>query len=153
MPENKIVLRHEDRSMDEDGQVDTNSGGITPGELVEFYGNGDYDVHATAGGTRPEPRFAKKAGAIGDEISDAIAADEHIKVALCQTGVRVYARLADGENVSEGELLSSNGDGTLRSAEDGTSPDGEDAAVARAAEAVDNTDADGDPDRIIVEVL
>lgn len=150
---NKIIIENEEFVADEDGEVDSGSGGVTPGHLVEKYGNTDYDVHGTAGGTKPEPRFARKAGEIGGTISDDLAADDHIKVAYCNGGVVVNALLADGENVSAGELLSSNGDGTLRSAEDGTSPDGEDAAVARATEAVDNTDGDGTADRIHVEVL
>lgn len=152
MAENKIILRHEDRVMDEDGEVDSGSGGVTPGYLVENYGNTDYDVHATAGGSRPEARFARKAGEIGDDITDAYAAGDWIKVALCERGVKVHAFLAAGENVSEGELLSSNGDGALRSAEDGTSPDGEDAAVARAAEALDNGSGTTEV-RLDVEVL
>lgn len=152
MSENKIVTYGEEYVLDEDGQVDTNASAITPGYLLEKYGNADYDVHATAGGNRPEPRFARKAGTLGDEISDDYSADDHIYVAYCQSGVKVNAFLAAGENVSEGELLSSNGDGALRSAEDGTSPDGEDAAVARAAEANDNGSGTTEV-RVEVEVL
>lgn len=152
MASNKIILRNEEFIADEDGEVDSGSGGVTPGDLVAYYGNADYDVHAAAGGSRPAPRFARKAGEIGGTIDDAYAAGDHVKVAYCNGGVRVNARLAAGETVSEGELLSSNGDGSLRSAEDGTSPDGEDAAVARATEAVDNG-AGTTPVRIVAEVL
>lgn len=152
MSENRIITKGAEHVRDEDGEVDAGSGGVTPGELVEFYGNADYDVHGTAGGTRPEPRFARKKGEVGGEITDAYVAGEGIKVALCPTGVKVYTFLAAGENVAEGELVSSAGNGALRSAEDGTAPDGEDAAVARAAEAVDNG-AGTTAVRLEVEVL
>lgn len=153
MSENKIVTKHRDFVIEEDGEVDDAAGtAVTPGDLVEKDAQGDYTVHGTAGGTHPAPRFARKAGLVGGEISETIAAGEHIEVALCQTGVHVYARLAAGENAAYGELLSSAGDGTLRSAEDGTSPDGEDAAVVRAAEAVDNSGG-GSAVRILAEVL
>jgi len=151
MADNKIVLKHDGFILDEDGEVDSASGGVTPGDLVEKYGNSDYDVHGTAGGDSPAPRFARKAGELGETISDDHAAGDWLKVAYCQSGVVINANLADGEDVTAGELLSSNGDGSLRSAEDGTAPDGESAAVARATEALNNTS--GDPSRLKVEVL
>lgn len=152
MSENRIITKGAEYVRQETGQVDSGSGGITPGYLVEKYGNSDYDVHATAGEAAPEPRFARKFGELGDEITDDYAAGDHIKVALCPRGVKVYAFLAAGEAVSEGELLSSNGDGSLRSATDGTSPDTEAAAVGRAAEAVDNSSGTTEV-RVEVEVL
>lgn len=152
MAENKIILRHEDFALDEDGEVAGASGGVSPGHLVAEQADGTYDVHGTAGGDRPQARFARKAGEIGAEITDDYAAGDWIKLAVCQRGVRVYAYLAAGETVSHDELLASGGDGTLVSAEDGTSPHGEDAAVARAAEAVDNG-AGTTAVRIEVEVL
>lgn len=139
MASNKVVIANEEFVVDEDGEVDSGSGGVTPGELVDLYGNADYDVHATAGEANPVARFARKAGEIGDTMADDYAAGDWIKVARCLPGVKVTTWLAAGENVAEGEGLSSNGDGTLRSAEDGTSPDGRGAAVAAAAEAVDNS--------------
>lgn len=152
MADNKIVLENEEFLIDEDGEVDGASGGVTPGALVAYYGNADYDVHATAGGTSPAPRFARKKGEIGGTITDDHAAGDHIKVAYCGSGVKVNGLLAAGENVGAGELLASGGDGTLVSAEDGTSPYGEDAAVARATVANDNS-AGSSAVRLVVEVL
>lgn len=148
--ENKIIIKHEDFTLDEDGEVASTSSGITPGDLVAIDSSDEYDVHDTAGGNMPQVRFARKGGEIGKEISDTYSSGDWVKVALCQRGVVVNARLANNETVAYDELLASGGDGTLVSAEDGTSPHGPDAAVARAKEAASPT---GGVVRIHVEVL
>lgn len=145
MSENKIVLKNEHFTADEDGEA---GGAVTPGHLVELDSNGEYVAHSTAGDAAEPVRFARKAGEIGDEITDAYADGDWIKVANCLPTVEVYAHLASGENVAYGAKLVSNGNGELRELDTGGGDT--DAAIAIAREAVDAT---GGAERITVEVV
>lgn len=149
---NKIVLRHEDFALDEDGAVTGGASDVTPGYLVERVNEGatdEYQAHSTDAEESPATRFARKTGEIGGEISDAIAEGEILKVARALPGVRINAMLGNGDTVAYGDKLVSNGDGTLR-ALDTAGGDTDGAVVARAREAAD---ASGGNVRVTVEVV
>lgn len=152
MAENRIITEGEEQCIDEDGEVDSSSSGVEPGDLLDLNSSGYYDAHGTAGETNAQPRFARKAGEIGGDIGDSYASGDWIKVAYAQPGVKVYAYLDAGENVDYDEELESAGNGKLRSRTDPTSPNDPSATVARAIEAVDNSTG-GDPVRVEVEVV
>lgn len=125
------------------------NGFITPGMLVEYYGN-NVRPHSTDGG-QASPIFAVEGQnvdansiTLGDIDTDYDVDNQAVKVAVCPPGTRVYALLAPLTNASQNALLDSNGDGYLGVGT--TNP------VCRAMEAVNNA-AGVTPARIKVEVI
>lgn len=103
---------------------------LTPGHLVEETANG-VAPHGTAAGAA-DPYFVREHTETGMGVDDDIPAGSNAKVLMPTRGSRVRARIAAGENVTEGDDLVSNGDGTLRvAAGDGTEEAGH---VAKAYE-------------------
>jgi hypothetical protein len=86
---------------------------ITPGHLVELTSADKVQVHANAGQNAAR-MFALEDNLQGKEISQAYAADDQVRVGVFRAGDIVNARLADGQNISIGDLLESAGDGTLQ---------------------------------------
>jgi hypothetical protein len=90
---------------------------ITPGQLVRVRtANGKIEKHGTAGG--PTNRmFALENPYIDPSSTKAIntnwAADGTMRYVYAQSGDVVYAWLADGQNVTAGAPLQSNGAGAL----------------------------------------
>lgn len=150
-----IILHADDRSLDRMDGVAT--GEIEPGMLVEVTGSVDTgadearEVGPQSGDAVPVPfRLALEYSHTGGGVDDAYAADEHLEYRHFIGGEVAYGYLAEGENVTEDDLLVSNGDGTFRAA-DGAG--GEDAAaIGVATEAVDNSGG-AEPVRIRVEAL
>ena len=119
---------------------------IIPGELIELTSSGTVQVHSTAGGNCL-PMFALEDELQGNDINDAYAADDQVQVWIPTRGDQVYAILADGNDVSIGDFLESNGAGELRPhvADVGDSTDGtvQNAIVGVALENVDTSDSSG----------
>lgn len=132
---------------------------VTPGDLIEFDGSGAVQRHANAG-QNAAPRFAVEEDFMGDEITDNYASGDRVQFVVARNGDEIYALLASGQNVTQGALLESAGNGALRAA---TVPSGNaqvytNAIVAAALEDVDNSggDASGphnNATRIKVEVV
>jgi hypothetical protein len=129
-----------------------------PGHLVEIMSTGKVRKHATAGGTA-ERMFAIENELEGRGVDDAYAAGDRAQVRIFRAGDVVNAILADGENVSIGTKLQSNGDGTLRAyvaqtqsfdVENSASPDIEvtqeppDSIIGVAIEALDLSGSSGE---------
>lgn len=133
---------------------------LTPGHLVELTSANKVQKHSTAGETAI-PMFALEDELQGKEISDDYAADDPVQVWIPTRGDRVYALLANNENVAVGDFLVSNGDGTLKKYvpaevsgesgfDSGTSlPDQK--VVAQALEELNPTA--GDAERIVVRIV
>jgi hypothetical protein len=125
---------------------------ITPGHLVEFGGSNDLQAHSTAGGNARKA-FAVENDLVGGAITDAYAQDDTLQYVIARPGDEVYALLAHGENVSEGDALESDSNGALQ---EHTAPGGSDsglqmdAIVGYALEDLNNTT--GAEARIKVEV-
>ena len=86
---------------------------IMPGMLIELMSTGKVRAHATAQGNAL-PMFALEDELQGKSIDDAYAAADRVQCWVPVRGEQVYAILADGESVSIGDSLESNGDGYLR---------------------------------------
>lgn len=86
---------------------------ITPGSLLELASATTIQVHSTSGGNAL-PMFALEDELQGKGIDDNIAASNKVQVWIPGRGDQVYAILKDGQNVSAGDFLESNGDGTLK---------------------------------------
>lgn len=120
---------------------------ITPGHLVEFGGSNDLQKHSTAGGNARKA-FALENDLVGEDISDPYDAGDTVQYGVFGQGSEVYALLADGQNVSKGAALESDGAGALRAHSGVGSAVPVEAIVAYALEAVN---ASGET-RIKVEV-
>lgn len=143
---NQIVLEGADLALFK--ETSKASAAITPGDVIEDGGANDIQRHSTAD-ANAERRFAVESTLMGVEpaglhIDRDYATGETVREAYVPSGALIYAWLAAGENVAKGAELSSDGAGKLQAytapslaATSGTAQG--DAAVARAAEAVNNT--------------
>ena len=100
----------------EDGAA---GGAITPGMLVS--GVSTVVAHATATGVHMRT-FALEREEMGQGIDDAYATGDTVKVGAFAPGDVVNCIIPSGQNIAEGDILASNGDGKLR--ESGTNPVG-----------------------------
>lgn len=85
-----------------------------PGHLLELTTADKVQKHSTQNGLVTPPMFAIEDNLQGKTINDAYATTGRAQVWMPQRGDEVYAVLADGQNVSIGSKLASNGDGTLK---------------------------------------
>jgi len=89
------------------------SAAITPGDLVEFGGANDLQVHSTAGGAARKA-FALENDLVGEGIDDAYAAGDTVQYGVFYPGAEVYGRLAAAATCSIGDPLESDGNGRLQ---------------------------------------
>ena len=132
----------------------TGSGAITPGFLLERDSTDKVKAHATAGG-RSQRMFAIEDDLQGKGITDDYANGALIQYMVFKPGDLVNALIANDENISIGDYLSSNGDGTLKKmVEDSSATIKEEKEVAVAREACDMTGSSGaDNPRCLVEIV
>lgn len=131
------------------------SGAITPGHMLERTSTADtVKSHAVAG--QMTRLYAVEDELQGHEIGDAYTTANRVFFKAFLPGDEVYALIANGEDISIGDRLTSNGDGTLKkAAADSSGTVAEDEIAAIALEAVDMSDSSGaDPSgRCIVEIM
>jgi hypothetical protein len=89
------------------------SGTIRPGMLLELDSSGYVKAHSSAG-QNAIPMFAVEDEGQGNDIDDNYSSGDKVRVWFPQRGAQVYAILADGENIDEGDYLESNGEGYLQ---------------------------------------
>ena len=124
---------------------------ITPGNLIQYHTDGDVKKHATAGGWGGR-KFAIEDALQGNEIGDDYSADDQVQFIDCGPGDEVYAWLAQGESVSIGSPLESNGSGLLRvSSGEGSELPG--SILAQSLETLDLSTSGDSATRIKVEIL
>lgn len=125
-------------------------GAITPGMLAEFYDDsGETKVRANSSATEiPTLAVALDRAELNKEITDAYAAGDVVPVGFMAPGTVFYGLIPSGQNISNGELLQSNGDGKLKSATATTA----DAMLAR-FQSLDNPGAVTADTRIRVQVI
>jgi len=151
---NKIVLGGDPRQKE-----DTAGATVTPGELLEFAADGDLQPHSTAPATdadgSAQTMFADR-GFGNSDIDTDYSAGEEVRYVIGRRGDEIYAFLADGEDVSKGDALESNGAGALQAHTGSADSDStstqtyyDGAIVAYAAEDLNNSS--GSPSRIKVE--
>jgi hypothetical protein len=118
---------------------------ITPGMLVELHDDSGalkWGVHDSA--DQPAARaVALDEKALNHGIATAYAAGDLVSVGYLYPGDRFYGIIPSGQNITQGALLQSNGDGKLKAFSAG--PGGFVAASSPGSVAVDT--------RLIVEVL
>lgn len=107
---------------------------LTPGHLLELASATTCQKHSGAAGQHAR-LVALERDEMGNDIDDAYAASDAVKVAQCAPGDRAYMYLASGENVAAGAMLESAGNGMLQ-AVSGTYP------VGMALEAVNAASGD-----------
>jgi hypothetical protein len=115
---------------------------LVPGMLVS--GVSTINVHAAAAANCARA-FALERDELGKGIDTAYAIGDTVKVGVFHGGQRVYAFIASGQNIAEGGLLESAGDGTLAANSAGV-------VLARALEAVNNSAGPGNA-RIRAEII
>ena len=92
----------------------TAGGAITPGHLIKYNSSGQFVVHNVAAGL-PATIFAAENEVFGGDISDAYASGDRVLAWHCSPGDEIYALVpANAPAIVIGDLLESNGDGTLR---------------------------------------
>lgn len=89
------------------------SGTIRPGMLLELDSDNKVKAHSAAG-QNAVPMFALEDELQGNDIDDNYSSGDKVQVWFPQRGEQVYAILADGENIDEGDYLESNGEGYLQ---------------------------------------
>jgi hypothetical protein len=118
---------------------------ITPGFLVELTSADALQAHSTAGGTQAK-MFALEDENQGKEIADAYSTGNEVLAAVFGAGDEVLALLADGETVTIGTYVESNGDGYLRAVDADVSAGdiGVQSVVGVALEALDMSGSSGE---------
>lgn len=133
------------------------SGAITPGMLVErtSAATDTVKVHATSGAVAL-PAFAVENDLMGAEIGTAYASAALVQFNIFNSGDEVYALIANGEDITKGDKLVSNGDGYLKkNVLDSSATLDEEIVLCYARETVDMSGSSAvDPSgRCIVEIL
>ena len=105
---------------------------IIPGHLVEYTSSGVQ--LQTDDAANVSPMFAMERDELGDDIDEAYAIGDVVKVAHCAPGNRVYAFVASGQNVAEGDYLTGTTAGLLTKTSVAAG-----VRLARALEAVNTT--------------
>lgn len=119
-------------------------GAITPGMLIERAEGG---VQAHSGdGEGGNLHFALEYGLTGRDIDDAYETGDNVLFKTFVPGGGVFALLLDGETVTDGDYLISNGDGKL-AAQDASS------TAVIVAQALEDKAASGSDERIRVEAV
>lgn len=90
------------------------AGTIKPGHLIQI-GSGDtVVVHAVSGGNAMK-LFAVEGDIVGDDIDHTYLTGENVRFHAARSGDEIYAFLADGESVTRGDFLESDGNGAFKS--------------------------------------
>ena len=118
---------------------------IKPGHLIALDSANQLVPHPTAAGYA-EKAFAIEDALQGKTIDDSYARLDVVSYVIAQPGDVIYAWLSNGETITVGEYLESNGNGELQAASAGV-------AIAVALEAVDTSDSESPESRIKVRVL
>ena len=89
-------------------------GAITPGHLIKYDTSGDFVVHNVAAGKTPAI-FAGENEVVGLDLTDAYASGDRVLAWHCGPGDEIYALVpANAPAIVIGDILESNGDGTVR---------------------------------------
>ncbi len=141
----KVIVLQGDPLIDE-SKVAAAATTIIPGDLVEAAAtagqvqeHGTADVNAAAIFALENPWTEPAAGVL--QIDHPYAAADSVRLAFCKRGDMINARIAASQTLSEGDALSSAGDGTLQAltAAAATAESARESIVAYAAEDITTT--------------
>jgi len=118
---------------------------IIPGMLIELTSAGKVQAHSNAS-QHAMTMFALENELEGKGIDDAYDSGDKVQGWIATRGDIAYAILADGNNISIGDFLESDGNGYLQKYEVNTSTEVTypDAIVGQALEAVDTSGSSGE---------
>ncbi len=122
--------------------IETADAAITPGNLIERSATG-YKKHSVAGALGTT--YADNQSSLNLGVDVAYAIGDLVEAIIGRPGTSVWALLPSGANITKGDKLGSNGDGTLHAVGGGTE-------IARALESINNTAGPGTA-RIRVEIV
>lgn len=97
-------------------QIERDAGGtITPGDLIKYASDGDFEVHDDEGGPALA-MFAIEDEYQGNDIDDDYSSGDRVIARIMVRGERVRCNITTSSptSVAIGDKLISNGDGTLR---------------------------------------
>jgi hypothetical protein len=92
---------------------------LTPGQLLTINTAGAWIKHATAGGPVP-CTIAHEREEMGKTIDDTYAVGDYVKAATYAAGMRFLGWIASGQNLQDGSIVESAGNGTFRVYASGT---------------------------------
>lgn len=134
------------------------SGTIYPGMLLERTSTGLVQAHATAEGDVVPILVAIENSLEGQDIDDTYASADQVQFVAPRPGDEMLLYLKDGQNITNGDLLCSNGDGYVKKytvPTDSSVAGGKDyveAIVGRALETVNTGTSTVGNSRIEVEI-
>lgn len=145
----QILLRGEPNRFEREAD-----GTIKPGDMLELKTNDKVVRHSTAQGRHPR-WFAIENEIGGDDLTHDYASGEVVSIQSARPGDNMLINLADGENVSIGDYLVSDGAGRVQKADSNSVGELEGSLVAFALEAVDLSGSSAaDPEfRIKAQIL
>lgn len=129
---------------------------LTPGELLDVDASSKLIPHGNAG-QNAAAIFCLEEDFVGDDIDTDYAADDTVQYGFFRQGDEVYAWLAAGENVADGDELESDGAGALQAHTPQAVDEGGTAtytiyANAIVARAIEDKDNSGGTTRVRVKV-
>jgi hypothetical protein len=95
-------------------ELQAGAAGITPGMLLQLDSAGDVIAHGVAASNVGAMMFALEDELQGKGITENYADDDKVQVWMPRRGDIVNAILADGETISIGDFLESDGNGHLQ---------------------------------------
>jgi len=113
---------------------------IKPGNLLQLDADGKVTNHATAQG-RHARMVAVESDITGDDLTHDYTSGEVVQVNVFRPGDEALLNLADGENVSIGDYLVSDGAGRVQQADSNSAGELEGSLVGIALEAINLTDS------------
>jgi hypothetical protein len=138
--EKAVIVRGGDLSLNREYK---SAGAVTPGQLLETDSANDVKRHATAGGAW-DGIVALEDYTWGKDIDDNYADNVQVQTKQLRAGDVFNGLLADGESVTKGDKVMSNGDGDVKKfVEDSSATIDENAVVGTAEETLDLSDSSG----------
>ena len=89
------------------------AGTITPGMLIEYTSAGKVQAHSSAG-ANVIPMLALEDELQGNDIDDDYSSGDQVQCWIPQRGAQALLMVADGQDISVGDLLESDGNGKVQ---------------------------------------
>jgi len=134
------------------------SGTIYPGFLLERTSTGLVQAHSTSGGDVAPILVAIENSLEGQDIDTTYASGDIVQFVAPRSGDEVLLYVADGENITAGDLVTSNGDGYIKKytapseSSNWTGTNYVQAIIGRALETVNTSTSTVGASRIEVEI-
>jgi len=134
------------------------SGTIYPGFVLERTSAGLVQAHSSSGGDVAPILVAIENSLQGEDIDDSYATGDMVQFVAPRSGDEILLYVADGQNITAGDLVSSNGDGYVKKytapteSSNWTGTSYVQAVIGRALETVNTSTSTVGASRIEVEI-